>query len=164
MRPVSDQFFIAIPAILGLLLLFAFATPMQMGNFSLAPNIAWLMSLIVAAFYPAAWPRGFAFLLGLLQDVLFGTPLGAQAVLTLLLVELVHSQARRHHHQLFRIRWLEAAGVLVVWHLLLWVIVRLTTGEELPIRQLINGGLASAIWYPIFYFVLTRLGDWVPAK
>ena len=99
-----------LPALLALLLLALFSAPMRAGDLALVPNIGWIMTLVVAFIYPPSWPRWFAFMLGLLQDVLFSTPLGAQALLTLLLLQLVSAQARRQSFQRFRVRWLEAAG------------------------------------------------------
>lgn len=163
MRSFSDQFLLTLPAFLAVLFVMLFCAPVQLSNISFAPNVAWVMSLIMVSFYPTAWPRGFAFALGLLQDVLFGTPLGSQALLTVLLVELVHSQARRQHYQQFRVRWLEAAGVLIVWHILLWLVIRSVTGEAPPLRPLMRTGLMSVLWYPILYAPLRKLIHWLPA-
>jgi rod shape-determining protein MreD len=163
MRSFTDQILIALPALIAILLLALFAAPLQMGGMSLVPNVAWVMSLIVAALYPVAWPRGIAFSIGLLQDVLFGTPLGSQALLTLLLVELVHSQARRQHYLLFRIRWLEAAGVLIVWQVLLWGVLHFVSPDAASLRSLLRGGLASIVWFPLFYFPLAKLFEFLPA-
>lgn len=163
MRSFTDQILISIPGILAVLLLALFEAPLHVGGMSLAPNVAWVMSLVVAALYPAAWPRGFAFALGMLQDVLFGTPPGAQGLLTLLLVELVHSQARRQHYLLFRIRWLEAAGVLIVWQVLLWTVLHFASPDAPALRSLLQAGLVSVVWFPLFYFPLVRLFGFLPA-
>ena len=164
MRFLIDNMFAAIPAVLALALLALFAAPLHVAGLSLTPNVAWEMSLLVAAFYPAAWPRGFAFALGLLQDVIFGTPLGAQALLTLLLVELVHRQARRQSYLLFRVRWLEAAGVLIIWHGLLWALLHFVSPDAPSLRVLLQAGLVSAAWYPLFYFPVIKLCAALPAN
>ena len=154
---MSDQFVLLLPALLALVLLAFFAVPMRAGPISLAPNVAWEMSLVMAAFYPSAWPRWFAFALGLLQDVVFGTPLGSQALLTLLLVQLTDAQARRQAHLNFQVRWLEAAGTLVVWHVLLWALLHFVMPDATPLRAMLRMGLVNALWYPVFYAVFTRL-------
>lgn len=163
MRTVSEHVLIAIPATLAVGLVGLFATPLQLGEWSLTPNVAWVMSLVVASLYPAAWPRGFAFALGLLQDVLFGTPLGAQALLTLLLVLLVHMQARRQHYLLFRIRWLEAAGTLLAWNLLLWAVLNFVSPHTPSLGAVLINGVVSALWYPLFFLPLRKLCDVLPA-
>ena len=162
MRSLSDQFFLLIPALFALLLLGVFSAPAAFGGVSLVPNIAWVMTLIVAFIYPAAWPRWFAFLLGLLQDILFGTPLGSQALLTLVLVQLVDVHHGRSQTQQFRVRWLEAAGVLLAWHLLLWGLCYAVVPTPPPVRVMLGAGLVSALWYPFFYAPLRYLGHRIP--
>lgn len=156
MRPVSFQILSVMPGILALFFVFLFATPMDSGHMTFTPNVAWLMTMVMVAHYPPAWPRAYAFFLGLLQDVLFGTPLGSQALLVLLLAQWVSVQSARHQVQLFRLRWMEAAGVLVVWHLLLWAIIHLVTPDSASLRGMLYAGVMNAIWYPAFYWFNTR--------
>ncbi len=157
MRPISDQLLMLVPALLSLLLLLFFSAPIHVGALSLTPNIAWLATLIIVPLYPATWPRGFAFAIGLLQDALLGTPLGSQALLTLLLTELANRQTRRQVLQPFQVRWLEAAGTLIVLHILLWALCHFVNADAAPLRAFLRAGLVSAAWYPALYFVLTRV-------
>lgn len=162
MRPLSHQLLALFPPVLALVLVFLFSTPMDSNHFTIAPNVAWLMTLVMVAHYPPAWPRGFAFLLGLLQDFLFGTPLGSQALLTLLLVQVSWVQSMRQTSQLFRLRWLEAAGILVLGHLLLWALMHLVAPGSASLTALLREGFVNALWYPIFYWLLTRLFGALP--
>jgi rod shape-determining protein MreD len=156
MRPVSHQILAAFPALLALLLVLLSAAPMPGNGFTYMPNIAWLMTLVMVAFYPQAWPRGLAFAFGLLQDLLYGTPLGSQALLTLLLAQVTDIQAMRNQAQLFRMRWLEAAGVLILLHVLLYLIMLAVNKDTASITQLLRAGLMNALWYPVFYWIATR--------
>jgi rod shape-determining protein MreD len=156
MRPVSHQLLSLFPAILALVLIFLTAAPMAGNGLTYTPNIAWLMTIVMVAYYPESWPRGLAFGFGLLQDVLFGTPLGSQALLTLLLAQLTDIQSMRNQSQLFRLRWLEAAGVLIMMHLLLWAVMHLVNADTASLRNLLRAGLVNALWYPLFYWVATR--------
>ncbi len=144
-----------VPAGLALLLVLLAASPLDATMLSYTPNVAWLMTLVMVAFYPPAWPRGIAFFLGLLQDILFSTPLGSQALLALLLAQFTAAQGDRQQ-TLFRLRWLEAAGVLVVMHLLLWAIMHAVTADSASLRHLLRAGLVNAVWYPVFYWLATR--------
>lgn len=162
MRSVSDQFVISMPTLLALLLLLLCGVPAHLLHISLVPNVVWIVTLVAAAFYPASWPLGIAFVLGLLQDVIYGTPLGAQALLTVLLVVLVRLQAQRQQYQQFRVRWLEAAGTLMGLHALLWLELDMVQLTPPPFKSLMVQGLISAVWYPIFYWVLTRLLGLLP--
>jgi rod shape-determining protein MreD len=163
MRSFTDQVLLCLPAFLAVLLLALFAAPMHAAGISLVPNVAWLMSLIVAALYPDAWPRGVAFSIGLLQDVLFGTPLGAQALLAVLLVTLVQRQVRRLHSLPFRIHWLEAAGAIIVWQVLLWVLLHAVWPDAAAVNSLLRGGMVTILWFPLFYFPLVKLFSFLPA-
>jgi rod shape-determining protein MreD len=158
MRPLSTQILSFFPPLLGLLLLFIAATPFDLARLSLTPNVAWLMTLTVIAVQPAAWPRGFAFALGLLQDIFYATPLGTQALLTLLLVQLAQRQARQAHANIpFRLRWLEAAGLLMLFHLLLWALIRLISTSAPTLGDMMRAGIVDALWFPFFYIIVTRL-------
>lgn len=145
------------PWLLALVLVLLCALPVPGGAITYTPNIAWLMTLVMVAFFPALWPLPFAFCIGLLQDVMFATPLGSQALLTLVLGQLTALQAARQQTQRFRLRWLEAAGALVVWHLLLWFILEAVSDHGASLRHLLRAGLVNAMWYPVFYAALTRI-------
>lgn len=157
MRPISHQLLSVSPAILAVLGILLSATPLDVSAISFTPNVACLMTLIAVAHYPSIWPRGFAFCLGLLQDVLFATPLGAQALLMLMLAQFVRAQGMRNPAMPFRLRWLEAAGIIVVWHALLWFVTALVLAHGPSLRHLLQAGLISVVWYPLFYVLGTRL-------
>jgi rod shape-determining protein MreD len=145
------------PAMIGALLVLVCAVPMAGGALTYTPNVAWLLTLTMVAANPRAWSPLTAFAIGLLQDVLFATPLGSQALLALLLMIATRQQATRQQTQNFRVRWLEAALVLVVWHGLLWLVVVAVTHADVPMRPLLVAGAINALWYPLFYGAVTRM-------
>lgn len=156
MQPLSHRILSFMPAVICVLLVLLCAVQMSGGSVTYTPNVVWLMTLVMAAFYPPAWGPLLAFFMGMLQDVLFATPLGSQALLALLLAHLTRVQATRQQTQRFRLRWLEAAGVLVVWHGLLWLLMEMVSEHGASLRHLLRAGLINALWYPVFYFTLTR--------
>lgn len=133
------------------------AVPVVGGVISYTPNIAWLMTLVMVMQAPGHWPRGVAFGLGLLQDVLFGTPLGAQALLALLLAQWLMLQRARGASPPFRVRWLEAGVTLVLLHLLLWVLLQLVGNGSPPLTSMLLAGVVNGLWYPVFYAAALRL-------
>jgi rod shape-determining protein MreD len=157
MQPLSHRLLSLLPLVIGALLVLLCAVPISGGVLTYTPNIAWLMTLVLVAFAPAAWSPTRAFGLGLLQDVLFATPLGSQALLALLLAQMTQIQTQRQQTQRFRLRWLEVAGVLVVWHGLLWLMIEGVTHGSASLRHLLGAGVVNALWYPVFYVVFTRL-------
>lgn len=156
MRSVSHQLLATLPAVLALGVALLSAVPMSGGYFSYTPNVAWLVTLVMVAHFPPAWPRGLAFGLGLLQDVLFMTPLGSQALIALMLVSVTAHRNMVAQTPLFRLRWLEAAGMLIAAHLLLYVLMNIAGQHGASLQHLLRAGFVNALWFPIFYFVLTR--------
>lgn len=156
MRSFSDMLLLATPALLAILGIALCTMPIETGV-ALAPNLCWVMTLLVATFCPPAWPRWLAFVLGLWQDVLTGTPLAAQALLALVLVEMVRVNAHRQQHQLFRVRWLEATGTLVLMQLGLWSMMRALSGHAPPLSAVLWSGLVNGLWYAVGFVLLRPL-------
>lgn len=165
MRPLSQSLLLLIPAFLVLTLLLLFSAPLRVGGLSLAPNVVLLSTLILSAAAPQAWTKLMVFVFGLLQDMLYNTPLGSQALLALLLAAMVERQANRRSGQTFLLGWLEAAGTLVMWHFLLWLVLMLVSPQSAePLRPLLRAGLSSALWYPVFHAGLTGLCRLLPER
>lgn len=162
MRSLSDQFLLLIPSVFALLFAFLGAVPLTVGGATLTPNAAWLMTIVLAALYPSAWSSWFAFLLGLVQDLLYGTPLGSQALLALLLWLLLQARPARVALPLFRVIWAEAAILMLAWHALLWVTMAWVWPEAPPILPLLLTGLVNTLWFPVFYGPVLLLVRWLP--
>lgn len=162
--PLSLRLRLWIPSLLGLLLLFVCLVPLQLGEVPMSPHPIWLMTLTIGVLFPPAWPVTASFFLGLLADFLMGTPLGSQALLSLFLTLLVQAGSVRSSHQLFPLRWLEAAGVLVVWHLLLWLIAGWVISPRPPLQGMLIAGAVSALWFPLFYALALGLLKLLPAR
>ena len=138
-------------ALLSLLLVLLAALPVSPFPVTLMPNMVWVLTLL---WQPRGrWPVLLCLLLGLLQDVLSGTPLGAQGLLSVLLYGL----CQHYHHRLvsgpFRLRLMEVTGVLVLWHGLLWAILKYTLPHPPLLAPLLLAGLASAGWYALLHRV-----------
>ncbi len=153
MITAQDRLLAALPALLALLLLLLFAMPVE-SVLPLAPNVAWLMTVLVGMLCPLAWPREVAFFAGLLQDVVMGTPLGSQALVALILWMAVAANRQRHMHQLFRVQWLEATGALVAAHLLLWMLLQATGATPPETSRMLLAGVVTGLWYPVFFVPL----------
>lgn len=149
----SDRLLATTPAFLALLLILFFAMPIETG-LPLAPNVAWLMTVLVGMLCPLAWPRGLAFAAALLQDVISGTPLGSQALVALILGTIVAANAHRQTHQIFRVQWLEATGALTAAHFLLWMMLSAMRQSPPPVESMLLAGLVSGVWYPVFFLLL----------
>jgi rod shape-determining protein MreD len=154
---VAAQLRLLIPWLAALLLLLLSSAPLNISNLPLMPHVVWLMSLSVGMLAPKAWPVLVAFMLGLLSDLLLGTPLGMQALLTLLVVMRMHRQSRHLSHQPFRARWLEASLMLLVLFILSWALLGLLTPSQPPLVTVVMSTAANMLWYPLFYALAIQL-------
>lgn len=153
---VSSQLRLLIPALAALVLLVLSAAPLTLSAWPFTPHVVWLLSLTLGVMAPAAWPVITAFALGLVSDVLLGTPLGLQALLSVLLVLRLQAQARRLGHQPFRIRWLEASLMLLVLYILSWAAMGLVAYQP-PLLAVLLAAIANMLWYPVFYLMGAQL-------
>ncbi len=161
---LADRFILLLPGALAMLFALLGAVPMEIGDVTVTPNAAWLMTIALAALYPPAWGFWFAFALGLIQDILYGTPLGAQALLALLLWLALRARPARVAHPLFRVVWAEAALLMVVWHGVLWLIMAWVNPHTTALVPLLISGLVNALWFPLFYWPALALTSMLPQR
>jgi len=164
MYSLSDRFLLLLPGVLAVMFALLGAVPIAVSNITITPNAAWLMTIALAVLYPPAWAFWFAFLLGLVQDVLYGTPLGAQALLALLLWLALRARPVRVANPLFRVVWAEAALLMVVWHGLLWLILAWISPAAPPLVPLLMTGVVNALWFPLFYWPALGLTALLPQR
>ena len=164
MYSLSDRFILLLPGVLAVLFALLGAVPLEVAHVTVTPNAAWLMTIAMAALYPPAWGFWFAFALGLVQDVLYATPLGSQALLALLLWLALRARPARVAHPLFRMVWAEAAGLMVVWHGLLWLMMAWVSPEAPPILPLLMTGAVQALWFPFFYWPALAITVLLPQR
>lgn len=159
----ADLVRMVIPGVLALVLIVLAAAPISLGQASFTPNVVLLLSLTIGMLYPAAWPPALAFFLGLVSDLVFGTPLGSQALLAMLTTLLAQGYARRSSHQLFHVRWIEAGLMLLVLHVLLWLVTRWVLELPLPITQALLATGVNVLWYPVFYGLSAQVMRLLPS-
>lgn len=94
------------PAVLSLMVVMVGALPLQLPYFGLvAPNLAIMSAFYWSVYRPDLFTAWVAFLIGLWQDVLIGTPPGLNACV-LVVAHMVLSSQRR---------FFQGASFLVVW-------------------------------------------------
>lgn len=164
MYSLSDRFLLLVPGLVAVLVAFLAAVPLEVGKVTITPNSVWLMTIAMAVLYPPAWGFWFAFALGLLQDVLYGTPLGAQALLALLLWMALRARPARVAHPLFRATWAEAAGLMIIWHGLLWLVLVWVGPEAPPLKPLLIAGAVQAVWFPLYYWPALAFTTLLPQR
>jgi rod shape-determining protein MreD len=131
------------------------ATTVPPGIWLLAPNVGMALTL-GARGRTGAWPHWIAFLFGLLQDVVYATPLGTQALVLVILAAIQPILLARAGRGFFP-QWALAAVLVVVAHCIVWLFTSAATGAHPPLMALVRMALATILWYPLAYLMLNRL-------
>jgi rod shape-determining protein MreD len=152
-----DRFLMIVPALIVALLMLCTALPITWMGIALTPNIVWLATMIFARIVPASWPAWLAFSLGLLQDVLFATPLGSQAVIALFLLLAMRARPARIGTPLLRDVWLEACVLLVLAYTLLWFMLQYVLPHPPHVLPLIGAAMVNMLWFPVIAWSAGRL-------
>ncbi len=145
------------PAVLTLVLVIINVLPLHIPGFSrVAPLLPLMAVYHWAIFRPRLLPAYLVFLIGLLQDVLTGTPIGVNALVLLAVYGAVLSQKKFFIGKSFFILWLGfsviAAGALAVnWGLI--SVLNLTLVEP---RTVIFQYLLTLGFFPAVAFVFLR--------
>lgn len=162
MTPLSHRLFVCAPGLAAVFLILLFAAPLRISGVSLTPNIAWLATILFARMPHISWPAWLAFLLGLLQDIVFGTPLGAQATITLAILLVLRARPSRVGQPLLRDMWLEAGALLVVAHVVLALILQWMPGAGVPLMATLTTTLVDILWVPLLAWMSSRLAMKLP--
>lgn len=97
-----------------------------------------------------------AFLLGLLQDLLMGLPLGVSPLVLLLVQTGSASQGRFFHNKPFSVMWWGFALVAIPALLIQWLLSSALIGALLPIKATMISYVLTAVLFPIVAWVLAR--------
>lgn len=98
----------------------------------------------------------FAWLVGLIIDVLFGQILGQHALAMSVAASLVISQQHRGHHFSMVYQSIFVAGVVLVYQVVLFS-VRSLVEDIVMIRPLFYPVLSSALLWPVLFLVCQKL-------
>ena len=140
----------AAPASVTLMLVLIGATPLQIPFLS-----AVLPPFALAAVYywtvqrPDLMPFSVVFCIGLIQDILVGSPLGMHAFAFLIVQWLVLSQRRHVAGKPFLVLWWGFLGVAILASVLLWMAATLINGTPLPLQTAAISTLLQALLFPL---------------
>ena len=143
-----------IPFALSLLLVIIGTLPFQIPGYGLVGANLALMSVFYWSVYrPDLLPPWVAFLIGLLQDILVGTPPGLNALVLLLARAMVVSQGRVFRGKSFLVMWWGFAMVALGAQVLVWL---LTTALQFalldPMPAVFQGVLTVALFPFLTWF------------
>lgn len=143
-----------VPAAVSVVLVLVGALPSVVSGYDVFPNMAVLLCCFFVLHYPTAWPLWFAFLLGLLQDIVSGTALGAQAIVLMLTCVLVARHSRHVNRQNFRMLMIEIAVVSALYMGALWLLMSWVMYGWLPLWPVVKEIVCTVAFYPLIHLLL----------
>lgn len=135
-----------VPSLVTLLLIAAMTVPV-FAAWPVLPHLGLLGVFVWATFQPGLMPPWSAFLLGCVADLLFGLPLGINAVLlpsVALAVRLVDAKLGQHRYS---VDWQLAAGMIVLFELAQWLLLAVA-GTHGPLLPLVVQSVTTIVAYP----------------
>ncbi len=145
------------PSILTLALVLINALPLHVpGLARIAPLLPLMAIYHWAIFRPRLLPTSVVFLIGLLQDVLSGTPIGVNALVFIAVYGAVLSQKRFFSGKSFAILWLGFALIAAGAMALSWVAVSLLSLTLVEPRTVIFQYVLTLGLFPAVAWLLLR--------
>ncbi|MEX0644679.1 MAG: rod shape-determining protein MreD [Parvularculaceae bacterium] len=140
----------ATPTLLGFIGVLILALPVRFAE-GLIPTP--LLPLVVVFFWsiygPSYMPAASTFLMGLLQDLLTGGPLGLWPAVYLFTQFIVLSQRPYFIGREQKVVWIGFTFAAAGAALILWLVMSLMSGALLPLRGLVYQMFASVRLYPL---------------
>ena len=140
-----------------ILMLFALTPTCVPGLANITPMYALMAVYFWAIYRPDLLGYGATFSIGVLEDLLAGTPLGSGALVLLLCQRVVFHQQKFFNNKPFGIIWLAFALVALGAGLLRWLCVGLAAPSGFtPIGQTLTSTLMSVAMYPVIGWLLAK--------
>jgi len=147
-----------LPAGLTLVLVLIGALPTHLPAFAeISPQMPLIGVFYWAIYRPDLLPASMAFAVGLMTDILMGTPLGVSPLVYLLVHGLTLSQRRFFLGKPFVVTW-SCFGVMTAVALLLeWLLVSMLVDALVPLRPVMFSLLMSVSIYPVLSWLFGRI-------
>ncbi len=147
-----------VPAATILLMLVVSLVPLNLPYFSqIAPAVTLIAVFYWTIYRPDLLPPAAVFVLGALQDLVVGTPLGMSALVLLLTSGFVRSQRRALLAKSFAIVWLGFAVTALGVALLSWLAASLYFLTMVRIVPVLVQGAVTVALYPLFAWCLRQV-------
>ena len=145
------------PSMLTLILVIIGVVPLRILEFSTVMPLLPLMAVYHwAVFRPRLLPAYAVFLIGILQDILTGAPVGVNALVFLLVYGAVLSQKRFFTGKSFLILWLGFSLIAAAASALNWLAISLLSATIVEIRTAVFQYLLTVGFFPAVAWVFMR--------
>lgn len=146
-----------LPAGLTLVLVMFGAMPTHLPGFAeISPQLPLIGVFYWAIYRPDLLPASMAFAIGLLNDILMGTPLGVSPLIYLLVHGLTLSQRRFFLGKPFMVAWCCFAVVAAVALLLEWSLVCMLVDGMAPMKPVLFTLLMCVAVYPLLSWLFGK--------
>lgn len=140
-----------------ILMLFAMTPTFIPGLSQITPMYALMAVYFWSIYRPDLLGYGATFGIGVLEDLLAGTPLGSGALILLLCQRVVFQQQKFFNNKPFGIIWLAFALVAAGAGFLRWICVGLVAPSGFtPISQMLTATVMSIALYPVVGWLLAK--------
>jgi rod shape-determining protein MreD len=154
-----------LPAVFCLLFVLLSVLPIPIpGYSSIVPMLTLACTFFWAVHHPRLLPPVVVFVIGLVQDILSGAPVGAGAVVLLLTYGVTVSQRRFFHHRSFLQVWSGFMLVALGAAALSWLLAVIVGGAFAPPQAALFQYLLTLAVYPLVTWVLHGAQRLVPAE
>ena len=148
----------AAPTLLGVLGVLILAAPIRLfEGFAPTPIIPLVVVFFWSVYGPDYMPPFSVFLIGLLQDLLTGGPLGLWPAVYLVTQFIVMSQRGYFLGREQKVVWIGFALASAGAGTILWLVMSLMSGALLPVRFLLLQMAATIMIYPLFGAAFSEL-------
>ena len=148
----------AAPTLLGIFGVLVLAAPIRFfEGFAPTPILPLVIVFFWSVYGPDYLPPFSVFLIGLLQDLLTGAPLGLWPAVYLVTQYIVMSQRAYFLGREQKVVWIGFALASAGAGLILWLVMSLMSGALLPVRSLLLQLAATAAIYHLFGAVFREL-------
>ena len=145
------------PSMLPLILVIIGVVPLRILEFSTVMPLVPLMAVYHwAVFRPRLLPAYAVFLIGILQDILTGAPVGVNALVFLLVYGAVLTQKRCFTGKSFLILWLGFSLIAAAESALNWLAISLLSATIVEIRTAVFQYLLTVGFFPAVAWVFMR--------
>lgn len=146
-----------LPFSVTLLLVLVDAMPTRLPDFAAVAPLLPLISVYYWAIYrPELLPPSVAFGLGVINDVIMGTPMGVSSLVYLLVQGMTASQRRFFHGKTFLVAWWAFALVAVGAVGLQWALVSVIYGHLMEPQAVLFELLMTISVYPLVSWMFAR--------
>jgi rod shape-determining protein MreD len=133
--------------------------PLHLPGFAaVSPSFALMAVYHWTVYRPDLLPQGAVFVLGILLDLLTGTPYIGATALTFLIARTAVLMTRRHFvNRDFSVLWLGFLAVAAAIFTFSWALIGLVSGHVLDARPVLFEAALTVASYPVGSYVLARL-------